>query len=371
VVSSLARHQRAVRGLECEVFGLIERATGARDAQGSNAMCHGFTPCDAGLWGFSPGMLRHVVDADLSTLHLHGLWRYPSVACRSWARATGRPYLISPHGMLDPWALRQSRVKKHIAAWLYERANMRDAGCLHALNDAEAEAIRSFGARGPIAIIPNGIDLPLQETGQCATAWDALLGQDSKVILFLGRIHVQKGIDELLDAWRTALPRMRDQRWHLVIAGWGDGLYEDRVREMVNALSPSGRVLFVGPLFGAQKDAAFRNAAAFVLPSKSEGLPMSVLEAWSYGLPVLMTDACNLSEGFERGAALRLPPTVTGMTCKLLEFTEAPSIQQEQMGLSGRALVEERFSWQVVLPSMIEVYGWLAGGGARPSGVLL
>jgi poly(glycerol-phosphate) alpha-glucosyltransferase len=132
----------------------------------------------------------------------------------------------------------------------------------------------------------------------------------------------------------------------------------------------SSSVIFVGPAFGATKDSLLRQASAFILPSFSEGLPMSVLEAWSYRLPVLMTDACNLPEGFATGAALRIGSDVESITegMRLLQESTIPDLQS--IGQNGRALVERQFTWPMVAAQMKSVYEWVLGGGDKPGCVV-
>jgi poly(glycerol-phosphate) alpha-glucosyltransferase len=122
-------------------------------------------------------------------------------------------------------------------------------------------------------------------------------------------------------------------------------------------------VVFYGPAFGEQKEALLRSAEAFILPSFSEGLPMSVLEAWSYGLPVVMTPECNLPEGFAKQAALEFRTregSFQGLDFSfqhglrsLIEMTE---VQRWEMGMRGRRLVEEKFTWPKVAAQMKEIF---------------
>jgi poly(glycerol-phosphate) alpha-glucosyltransferase len=122
-------------------------------------------------------------------------------------------------------------------------------------------------------------------------------------------------------------------------------------------------------VYGEAKDAAFRYASAFVLPSFSEGLPMSVLEAWSYGLPVFMTEACGLSEGFTSGAAIEIttdPETMADRFIPLLSDEASLSV----IGQRGKNLVAQHFTWERAATAMREVYDWLAGSGPRPAFVV-
>ncbi|WP_374236382.1 MULTISPECIES: glycosyltransferase [unclassified Thiocapsa] len=321
-------------------------------------------------FGFAPRLYPELVVAGLDILHVHGIWQYPSLATLFWSRRTRQPYLISTHGMLDPWAVSHARWKKRLVYGLYEGLHLRGAACLHALCDAEARAMRDFGLRNPICVIPNGIALPdAGVTGE--PAWRSSLPPDAQVLFYLGRLHPKKNLARLVDAWAVT-PRRQGRRddWHLVIAGWDEGGYEATLKAQVKARGLGPRVHFVGPLFERAKAEALRCVDAFVLPSLSEGLPMVVLEAWAYGLPVLMTDACNLPEGFQDEAAIRLPLDPDGMAATLADVMALDPQTLSAMGARGRRLVERRFTWGRIGGDMAEVYRWVLGGGPPPATVV-
>jgi poly(glycerol-phosphate) alpha-glucosyltransferase len=269
--------------------------------------------------------------------------------------------------MLDPWALRLSRLKKALAALLFEGKHLRRAGCLHALTEAEARACRAYGLRNPIAVIPNGIDLP----SPCAEGVAPWPQEAGRVLLFLGRIHPKKGLANLLSAWarlrQDRLPAAGD--WTLAIAGWDQNGHEAELREQQRELDLGASVMFVGPLYGAAKAAALRDAAAFVLPSFSEGLPMAVLEAWAHKLPVIMTPACNLPQGFQAGAAVRVESNAGDLCRGLGEMIDMAQQERRQMGLRGQRLVADAFAWPRIAGQMKAVYTWLLGGGRIPDHV--
>lgn len=352
-------------------------------------------------FGFAPDMQSTLRDEDPLITHHVGLWQYPSVAGHRWAKQHRRPYIVSPHGMLEDWALSNASWKKRIAGWLYENDHLRQATCIHALNPAEAQAIRDYGLSNPICVIPNGVELPdaevtdeespgeefsdegLPDEGRVGSEdrtpvprartsrpkdpasipWGNAVGEGARVLLFLGRIHPKKGLDQLISAWERAMI----EGWHLAIVGWDDGGHEPELKRQVHRLGLSDTVHFMGPMYNGEKEAAFRHADAFVLPSFSEGLPMAVLEAWSYRLPVLMTSACNIPEGFEANAALRIAPDVDAIDQGLREFAAMSNAQRVQMGQRGRNLVQKNFTWRRVAEQMYEVYRWMCGRATEPS----
>lgn len=316
--------------------------------------------------GYAPRLRTWLRSVSPDITHCHGIWMFTSLACLKHRRETRRPHLISPHGMLDPWALRNSAWKKRIAGLLFENAHLREGSCLHALAQSEAQAIRRYGLKNPICIIPNGVDLPKSLT-EGPPPWATDDGEERKVLLYLGRIHPKKGLPHLLEGWKMFQSSSRRARgWRLVIAGWDQVGHLDELRRYVDEHSLSSSVAFPGPLFDAAKEAAFANCEAFILPSFSEGLPMVALEAWSFSRPALLTSACNLPEAFEHGAAVKIEPDANSIAGALEEMTVASASELESIGAAGRRLVEERFTWNHVAARMRAVYEWLLGGGPPP-----
>ena len=333
------------------------------------------------FFGYAPGLKKAIRAAQPSAIEVHGLWKYTSLAVLRASAALGCPYVVHPHGMLDPWALRNSRWKKRLAAWAYERRHLQGAACLRALNAGEAEAIRAYGLRNPVCVVPNAVDLPAEAAslGNGAPGWAYPRELDAaanpfppgrKILLYLGRIHPKKGLANLLDAWadvRKSPPAgSTPADWVLAVAGWDQGGHESDLRRRAADLRLGDSVVFIGPRFDGQKAACFRHCDAFVLPSFSEGLPMAVLEAWSYGKPVLMTPECNLPDGFEGGAALRVAASRQGIAAGLRTLLEMSDADRRAMGARGLALVAQRYTWPEVAHQMREVYDWLLGGGPSP-----
>ena len=308
-------------------------------------------------FGYSPSLRNCLTDKNPDILHVHGLWMYPSVAATAWS-GNRKPYIISPHGMLDPWALNNSQWKKRIGALLYENRHLQGASCIHALNHAEAEAIRAYGLKNPICVIPNGIDLP---------ALPAPDGRkQTRTLLYLGRLHPKKGLPQLIEAWSIVKNEAQRSGWQLEIAGWDQLGHEADLKALAGRLKINSRIRFAGPRFREEKEATYNEASAFILPSFSEGLPMTILEAWSWRLPVLMTDQCNLPEGVSAGAALMLEANTDSIAAALLRLFSMSPLELEIMGMKGRSLVEEHFRWPHVAKQMADVYDWTLGLRTMP-----
>jgi len=376
LVSSVSRKAgglfQSVRGLakaiastnaDVQVFGIRDEQSAVDLQEWQPLSVQAFRP-RVRLWGYSNELVPAMLNADLDILSVHGLWKYCSVGSHRWHRHTGRPYVVHPHGMLEPWAVRNAMWKKRVAALLYENQHLRGAACLRALSEAEAQSIRSYGLTNPICVIPNGVDLPKPNESNPETR-----AVNQKTLLYLGRLHPKKNITNLIHACNETFKSHRGSGddWVLAIAGWDQGGYESELKRIATGAS----VVFLGPQFGADKSKCYRDCDAFILPSLSEGLPMAVLEAWSYAKPVLMTPDCNLPEGFEANAALRIGTTPEEIAAGLRVLREMSDNDRTQMGNRGRALVATRFSWSQIGEQMRAVCEWVLSGGAAPESVRL
>ena len=241
--------------------------------------------------GFAPDLIGTLLDSDLHLLHLHGIWMYPSHAARLWAKCTGRPYLISPHGMLDPWIVGKGKAKKWVARIAYERASWGAASAFHALTTREAADISRVSPGAPSLVIANSAPTPIAPRPFPL----------EPAFVYLGRIHPKKNLEGLIRGWCMQESALEASGATLTIAGWGEDYHVAGLRALL-AKAPAS-VRFVGPVFGGDKQALLEGAHHLVAPSFSEGLPMVILEAWAAGAPVLMTEECNLPEGFAAGAA--------------------------------------------------------------------
>jgi glycosyltransferase involved in cell wall biosynthesis len=359
--------------LEIRVFGLEDEATTADLDAWAPVPVDVSTVRGPRSFGYSPDLGLRLGAAAVDLLHVHGLWMFTSIAARGWSANRRAPYLVSPHGMLDAWALKHSRWKKRIVSVLYEVGHLRRAACLHALCAAEFEAMRAFGLRNPVCIIPNGVN-PVNRRSTRRAQWRRTLPDEAKVLLYLGRLHPKKGLDNLLQAW-SETNRIGGGKaalnWYLVIAGWDQGGHRAKLEAIAQQKGIRDTVCFVGQQFGVDKEATFLSSDAFILPSLSEGMPITVLEAWAHGLPVLMTPNCNLPEGFAKAAALRIDPTPEGIAGQLHVLSAMSDDRRRELGVRGLELANTRFSWVRIAGQLASVYRWVSGVGPRPDCVQL
>ena len=291
--------------------------------------------------GYAPDLVPRLIAARLDVLHLHGIWMYPSRAGLAWARKTGGRYIVSPHGMLDPWITARGKWKKALARAGYERTGWQAATFMHALTSSEAEDIRRESGRSDSLVIPNPAPPP------------APSGSADRLpqVLYLGRIHPKKNVLALIEGWRRArLPEAA----RLVIAGWGDPGEVARVEAAVATAGPGVR--FAGPVFGPEKQDLLSRSRFTILPSFGEGLPMSVLEGWSAGTPALMTPSCNLPEGFAAGAAIDCGQDPASIAFALEQALVQSGEAWQAMSAASRSLASGPFSADAVARKWAAAY---------------
>jgi len=298
--------------------------------------------------------------------HTQGIYLYSSYVNLKYSQKNHKPYLIAPRGMLDKWILNVRGWKKKIGLTLYESEHLKNASCIHALGEPEYEAIRSFGCKNPIAIVPNGVFLPAKTPPADGVIPDWKVNDNRKTLLFLSRLHPKKGIENLMHAW--AKIGSDKKNWKIAIAGESNGKeYLNTLLQLQTKLGLQKDVIFIGPQFHKEKDMCFRSVDAFILPSFSEGMPMAVLEAWSYNLPVVITPACNLPEGFTANAALKIEPDADDIARGLNEFFAMSDQERTTMGNNGYELVKQKFTWESIAVQMKDVYSWAINNTPPPA----
>lgn len=287
-------------------------------------------------------------------IHNHGLWMMPNVYSGDAARRFKIPLVISPRGTLSDWAFHHGSSMKRLFWPLMQRPALATVACFHATSEAEYEAIRRRGFCQPVAIIPNGVDIPTlvpKRSGSCRT------------LLFLGRLHPSKGLDLLLPAWRAVQDRFPD--WQLSIVGPDNGGYLACLQDLARQLQLK-RIAFVSAVKGQKKWDTYRDAELFVLPSYSENFGMTVAEALASGVPAIVSKGAPWKELEERKAGWWIDLGVDPLASCLDTVLREPPDVLGAMGERGRCWMEEDFSWKRVVRQMEQVYHWILLGGTKP-----
>ncbi|MDP6824209.1 MAG: glycosyltransferase [Dehalococcoidia bacterium] len=291
-------------------------------------------------------------------VHIHEMWHYPHFAAARACKSLGVPFVVSPHGSLDPWALASKQLKKRVYSAIWQRRLLGRAAAAHALTGTEESQLRAYGYSGPVSVIPNGIDVDEFQRpvppGLMDDRYPELRGK--KVILFLGRLHEKKGLDLLVRAFAGLHGTRLDT--HLLIVGPDDG-YETDVRRMIGEAGIEGSVTLTGPLDGDDRLAAMTRADVYALPSYSEGFSVGVLEALAAGIPVVISTFCYFPEVETAGAGLVTEPDVEEVEAALSTVIDNPELG-DRMGKAGKNLVHTGYSWESVASSFIELYGSVA-----------
>jgi len=292
-------------------------------------------------------------------LHLNGIWHPLLHWCVRYAKRHDIPYIIQPHGMLEPWALEWRAVKKRIALAVYQRSDLESATLLVATSEQEANNLRRLGFNNSIVVIPNGVDLvglKLPSTTKAA------LPRASRYALFLGRIHQVKGLENLLRAWAS----LRPEGWVLQLAGPDEAGHLGYLVGIAEQLGISDEVQFLGELDDRAKWTIYRGADLFVLPSFSENFGVVVAEALSQGLPVITTTGTPWEDLRTYGCGWWVEPSEAGLRDALREAFNQPANGLIKMGERGRQYIQ-RFDWSVIASQMFDAYRWVLGQGERPS----
>ena len=303
-------------------------------------------------------LARTLATQRVDLMHIHSLWHLSNHWAMRLASRSATPLICNPRGMLEPWSLAYRAWKKRLALLLFHRTDMERARAFIATSVMESESIRRMGLRQPVAIIPNGVDFPVLPAGSTDSA---IQPGGEKVVLFLSRIHPKKGVRVLLQAWaKCTLPG-----WRLVLAGPDEGGHLGVVMRDIETLGIASTVSYIGEVRADRKEATYRSASLFVLPSFGENFGLVIAEALAYGIPVITThhtpwaslDTHRCGWWIESG----VEPLVTALRRAMALSDEA----RTEMGARGRDYVA-RYQWSQTARQTALFYKWILGHGDRP-----
>ena len=305
-------------------------------------------------WPLARSLARTLGDYDLC--HIHSLYLFHDLVAGHYCRKYGVPYLLRPHGTLDPYIHRRHRWRKAIMEAWFEKRNIREAAALHFTSEEEMRLAGPYIGDTPGAVAPLGVDLRefqnLPAPGRFRERFPEI--GPKQIILFLGRINFKKGLDLLVQALAQVVRRRRDV--HLVVAGPDNDGWGARVRDWLKEAGISDYATFTGMLLGEEKLAALRDAQMFVLPSYSENFGLAVVEAMACGLPVVISDQVNIWREVEAAGAGLVVPCAPVLLAEALERLLADPELAAEMGRRGKDLVAEQFQWGRIALNLQDLY---------------
>lgn len=317
-----------------------------------------------GPWrlGRSPEMYRWLKEkassGELGIIHTHGMWMMPNIYAGWVARRYRIPFIVAPRGTLSEYSMASGSKVKRLFWPLVQRPVLEAVTCFHATCEAEVLDIRRLGFRQPVAIIPNGIDLP-DRRGTYSGKF--------RSVLYLGRIHPEKGVESLIRAW--AIIEQEAPGWMLRVVGFGDPGYVEYIKRLTQELNIE-RCEFVGPLYGDAKMRAYQECDLYALFSLGDNFAMTVAEALAVGRPVISTKGAPWQGLVTRRAGWWVDGSVDAFAGALKAAVSTPRDELLEMGERGRQWMLEEFSWFRIGRDMKSLYQWILLGGKLPSFVV-
>lgn len=287
-------------------------------------------------------------------VHIHGLWLPFYHQASEEARRRGIPVVWSTHGMSAPWSMRHKRWKKLAAWWMYQRRDLRRAAAIHCTTGLEVAWNSRLG-------FANCFVAPLG-TAEASRADAPRRGEPGvRVLLFVGRIHPVKGLENLIRAWAEATGADAKSGsaapWRLRIVGPDEGGYMSVLKALVERLSVSDTVEFAGPRFGADLSSEYDGCDCLVLPSFTENFGATVIDAMAHGRPCIASTATPWKALRERGCGWWVDNAPATLAAAIRDMMSAGDAARAEMGERGRAMVAAEYTWSAVADRMIGLYG--------------
>lgn len=303
------------------------------------------------LWFF-----RHVSSYDI--VHTNAVFSYPVFPAHLACLLLNVPYIMTPHGMLDPWALKYKAFKKNIYYQLLEKPFLQRASAIQMLCNSELEKTEPLKLNSKAAIIPNGI-----HKGDFVALPDPQLffstfphTRNHRLILFLGRIDPKKGLDLLAKAFGKVHEKFPDT--HLIIAGPDNIGFSSTAKSFFQQNDCSDSVTFTGMLRGQLKLSALASASIYVAPSYSEGFSVSVLEGMASKLPCILTTGCNFPEASAANSALVVNTDSDSIANAIFWCLNNPS-EATSMANRAQQLIFSTYTWDQIAVKLDQLYNTL------------
>jgi glycosyltransferase involved in cell wall biosynthesis len=301
-------------------------------------------------------------------VHIHAVFSHACLAAATACREKGVPYIVRPLGSLDPWSLKQKRLKKILFWHLGVKRMLDGAAAIHYTTDAEREAAERSVSAGRGVVVPLGIEEQfMNEVAEGSENKSRDPSAKSPYVLVLSRLHQKKGLELLLPAFLSVVKQAEFAGWKLVLVGEGESKYVESLKRLVHSCGGNGNVVFAGWLDGAQRSDALREASLLALTSYQENFGLCAVEAMACGVPVMLSPHVNLSDDVRKAGA----GWVSELNTAALQRTLAESLRDQKeltrRGALGKELVRQRFTWDAVAKTLTDLYVSIAANGKKQS----
>lgn len=308
-------------------------------------------------FAYSPALAQYVSEnaGQFDVIHIHSLWLYPQLAAYRTATRLGVPYIVSPHGALDPFLRRHGRFRKACMSALWQNRMLSRADVVHLTTDDEDRLISDVVENTSRVVAPIGVDTEaFRRPGDSARFRDRFLGGDrSQLVLFLGRITRKKGLDVLIRA--VAEPDVSETGAHLAIVGPDDEGLGSGLQALASRLGVADRVTFTGPLYGEGRRDALAAATVWALPSHSENFGIAVVEALASGLPTVISPQVNIADEISSAGAARVARPVPAEFSAAIGGLLVDATARAELSECARRF-SRRFDWENVAPGLRDMY---------------
>ena len=283
---------------------------------------------------------QHITEYDL--VHVHAIFSYASTIAMAIARIKNVPYITRPLGQLCEWSLQQSKLRKQIYLNVIERSNLLHSKSLHFTAEQEKTEFNQLGLNIPNFILPHGVYIPTPISDAKTQVRKILHILDQRpIVLFMSRIHPKKGLEYLI----SALSKLKEYNFVLVIAGSGDPDYVNQIKDLLETHDICDRAHMIGFVKGETKNLYLQGADIFALTSHSENFGIAAIEALAAGTPVLITDGVAIAPMVkEQAIGYVTKLEVEAIASIIQEFFDHPDIAR-QKGDRATLYIAEHYSW--------------------------
>ncbi len=298
-----------------------------------------------GVWCFSRELKSSLKNTNSDVNHIHGIWMYPQYIASKLSYKSDIPYIVTPHGMLEPWLWEHGTTKKKLYFGIMVKKYFYNANVLHAITPDEKDNLYNLLGHNNIEVIPNSISY----TDIDSYGLEKL--SKEKYILFVGRLHPKKGIDLLIQA----LSQLQKLEYKLKIVG-PINEYKMELDNLIKNLNLQDRVEFLGFVSGKEKYQLYKDAWVFVAPSFSEVVGMVNLEAGILETPVITTFQTGLYGGWGDNGGMLINPNVEELTTSLKTALSWSESERSDRGRALRKYIIENYSWEKNIFKWIDLY---------------